>query len=95
MALDPDADYVQFNVAVTLVKLHRPAEAELHARRVVHRKPSFVDGHYVLGLALVMQDKLTREAVESLRPAAEWNSEAREVLAWVEWKVSAARVSGP
>jgi tetratricopeptide (TPR) repeat protein len=95
LAIEPDAEFLEFDVAHTLVMLHRPSEAESYARRVTRRSPSFVDGQYVLGLALLMQDKLTPEAVEALRPAAERNSEAREVLAWVERKLSAARLFDP
>jgi tetratricopeptide (TPR) repeat protein len=95
LAIEPDAEFLEFDVAHTLVMLHRPSEAESYARRVTRRSPSFVDGQYVLGLALVMQDKLTPEAVGALRLAAKQNSKARGVLAWVEWKLSAARVSGP
>ena len=95
LEIEPDADFLEFNVALTLLVLHRAAEAEQYARRVARRSPSFVDAQYVLGLALVMQDKLTPEAVEALRLAAEQHSPAREVLAWVEGKLSATRVSGP
>jgi hypothetical protein len=95
LALEPDADFLEFNVAHTLIILHRPSEAESYARRVARRSPSFVDAQYLLGLALVMQDKLTPEAVGALRLAAEQRSMAREVLNWVERKLSAALVSSP
>jgi tetratricopeptide (TPR) repeat protein len=95
LALEPTADFLEFNVAHTLVTLHRPSEAESYARRIARRSPSFVDAQYVLGLALVMQGKLTPEAIGALRLAAEQHSMAREVLNWVEEKLAAAQVSGP
>ena len=95
LALEPDADFLEFNVAYTLFMLHRPTEAESFARRVPRRSPWFVEAQYVLGVALVMQDKYIPEAVEALRIAASQHGQAREVLVQVEWKLSAARVSGP
>jgi tetratricopeptide (TPR) repeat protein len=95
LALEPDADFLQFNVAYTLFMLRRPSEAEVFARRVARRSPWFADAQYVLGVALVMQGKLIPEAVAALRVAGVQHTEAREMLVWVEGKLSAAGVCAP
>jgi tetratricopeptide (TPR) repeat protein len=94
LALEPDSDFLQFNVALTLVVLHRPAEAEAYARRALRRAPSSVDARFVLGVALVMQDNLAEETVASLRLASERHVLARDLLAWIEGAPAAANVPG-
>ena len=80
LALEPDADFLEFNVAYTLFMLSRPEEAEAFARRVHGARRWFVDAQYVLGVALVMQDKLMAEVVEALRTAGTQHSQAREMM---------------
>jgi protein O-GlcNAc transferase len=82
--LEPDSDALRFNVGLTLARLHRMAEAEPYARQVVRHAPWFVDGHYLLGITLVAQSKLTSEAAASLRRAAGKYTEAREAMEWME-----------
>jgi tetratricopeptide (TPR) repeat protein len=82
--LDPDSDPLRFNVALTLARLHRMAEAEPYARQVARHAPWFMDGQYLLGIALVAQSKLTAEAAASLRRAAGTFTEARAALEWME-----------
>ena len=94
LALEPDSDFLQFNVALTLIVLHRPAEAEVYARRALRRSPSSVDARFVLGVALVMQDNLTEETVFSLRLASETHVVARDLLAWIQSAPAAAKVPG-
>jgi tetratricopeptide (TPR) repeat protein len=82
--LEPDSDALRFNVALTLARLDRMSEAESYARQVVRNAPWFVDGQYLLGIALVMQHKLTSEAANALRRAAGQFPDAREALTWME-----------
>jgi tetratricopeptide (TPR) repeat protein len=82
--LEPDSDALRFNVGLTLARLHRMEEAESYARQVVRHAPWFVDGHYLLGIALIAQSKLTAEASASLRRAAATYTEARAALEWME-----------
>jgi tetratricopeptide (TPR) repeat protein len=82
--LEPDSDALRFNVALTLARLERMPEAEAYARQVVRNAPWFVDGQYLLGITLVMQHKLTSEAVNALRHAADKFPDARQALGWTE-----------
>lgn len=82
--LEPDSDALRFNVALTLARLNRMSEAESYARQVARNAPWFVDGEYLLGITLVMQHKLTSEAVNSLRHAADKFPDARQALEWIE-----------
>ena|SRR5579871_1500998 len=82
--LEPDSDALRFNVALTLARLDRMSEAESYARQVVRDAPWFVDGQYLLGITLVMQHKLTTEAVTALRHAADKFPDARQALGWTE-----------
>ncbi len=82
--LEPDSDALRFNVALTLARLDRMSEAESYARQVARNAPWFLDGEYLLGITLVMQHKLTSEAVNSLRHAADKFPDARQALEWIE-----------
>jgi tetratricopeptide (TPR) repeat protein len=94
LALEPDSDFLQLNVALTLIVLHRPAEAEVYARRALRRSPSSVDARFVLGVALVMQDNLAEETIASLQLASKKHVLARDLLAWIESAPAAADVPG-
>jgi tetratricopeptide (TPR) repeat protein len=83
-ALDPESGPLRFNVALTLARLHRMADAEPYARQAVQNAPWFVDGQYLLGITLVAQNKLTPEAAAALRRAAGQFAEARAALDWME-----------
>ena len=66
--------------ALTLNMLNRPAEAESYARRSVRLEPKYVNGNFALAYLLVMQDKLTPEALTSLQIASNSNTGARWLL---------------
>jgi tetratricopeptide (TPR) repeat protein len=84
LELEPEADYLQFNVALILVTLHRPADAEVYARLAARHQPLFVDAYYVLGASLVMQDNLSEETVAALHLASDKYPQAHDMLMWVE-----------
>lgn len=84
IALEPNSDFLQFNVTLTLIVLHRPVEGEVYARRALRRSPSSVDARFVLGVVLVMQDNFAEETIASLRLASEKYPLARDLLAWIE-----------
>ena len=69
--------------AAVLMTLNRPAEAEQAARRALQLSPGLIEAHYLIGAALVVQEKVTplnwltplnrlrlAEAAEHLRIAA-------------------------
>jgi hypothetical protein len=52
--------------AAALAMLNRWAEAEMAARRAVQLDPRSTAAQYMVGLAMLMQDKVTPEVVEHL-----------------------------
>jgi tetratricopeptide (TPR) repeat protein len=81
LALDPNSAPPNTGKASVLVMLNRPAEAEQAARRALQFDPGSIAAHYMLGTALLMQDKITPEAVTHLSVAANKYPRARAFLA--------------
>ena len=66
---------------MVLLTLNRPAEAKQEARRTLELSPGLIEAHYLLGAALLMQEKITPEAAEHLTIAAPKLPQARTSLA--------------
>lgn len=64
--------------------LNRWAEAEMAARRAVQLDPSSTAAQYMVGLAMLMQDKVTPEVVEHLASAAKTYAKAKMFLIEVQ-----------
>lgn len=83
VSLDPTSVRGQLNLSVALGMLQRYADAEAAARRAVRLDSRFIPARYLLGRLLVIQDKNTPEAVESLRMSSQQYPNARLALAHV------------
>ncbi|HSP68783.1 MAG TPA: tetratricopeptide repeat protein [Bryobacteraceae bacterium] len=83
LVLEPNLAVLHSNKAAALVMLSRWEEAERAARRGVQFDPSSIDANYMLGVALVMQNKITPEAAGHLSVAADKYPRARSLLAEV------------
>jgi tetratricopeptide (TPR) repeat protein len=81
MTLDPHAGPPATNAAVALFAMDRVSEAEDAARLGVRNDRGNVKARYVLGLALVAQNKVTEEAIHNLEVAGEQFPNARLALA--------------
>lgn len=83
VTLDPNAARAQLNLSVALSLLRRFPEAEEAARRALQLDPKSASARVELGQALVFQNKITPEALEVLRQAAEEYPGARLLAAQV------------
>src|SRR5437879_1656794 len=79
--LDPGAREPLVNLAATLVTLERPVEAETVARKAVRLDGGYASARYLLGLALLQQQKNTSEALDHLQRASETFPRARLAIA--------------
>ena len=79
--LDPGAPAPLINLASTLISLDRPAEAEVSARKAVRLEGANGIARYLLGLALINQQKNTPEALDNLRRASETVPQAQLIIA--------------
>jgi tetratricopeptide (TPR) repeat protein len=89
LSIEPSSDVLHSNRAAALIMLQRPAEAEQAARRAVQLAPSSIAAHYMLGLALLRQNRATREAAEQLEIAAGKYPDVLPGLAWVRDRLAA------
>jgi tetratricopeptide (TPR) repeat protein len=80
IAIDQHAPASYSNLAHALVIKGDPASAERAVRRAVELNPEDPKAAYLLGLALVMQDKFTTEAVANLRRSEHLSPRARLTL---------------
>jgi len=64
--LEPNSALFHSDKAAALVALNRPEEAEPSARRAVQLDPSSIAAHYLLGVAMAMQEKITPETAAHL-----------------------------
>jgi tetratricopeptide (TPR) repeat protein len=88
LAIEPDWALLSGVKASALVMLSRWEEAEQSARRAVKLNPLSIESRYMLGLALLMQGKITPETARSLEMAASQYPKAREHLAEVQAKLT-------
>lgn len=71
VALDPDAPIPHANLALALLALGRPGEAEDEARKALRRDPLSPAANYAAGAALELKANSAEEAVRFLDRAAE------------------------
>src|SRR5207248_9190494 len=81
--LDPGSSAPHANMAATLLRMQRYADAETSARKAIRLDGSDASARYLLGLALLQQQKSTSEALEHLQRACENVPRARLVIAEV------------
>jgi tetratricopeptide (TPR) repeat protein len=81
LLLDPQSLWATVAKAAVLMTLNRPDEAEQAARRALQLSPGLFQADYLLGAALLAQDKITPEAAEHLRIAASKLPQAQPFLA--------------
>jgi tetratricopeptide (TPR) repeat protein len=84
LALEPNLAVLHTNMASALVTLNRPEEAERESRRAVQLDPASIEANYMLGIAMLMQNKITPEAAAHLAVASDKYSRARAFLVEVE-----------
>jgi len=84
LALEPNLAVLHTNKAAALAMLNRWAEAEMVARRAVQLDPRSTAAQYMVGLAMLMQDKVTPEVVEHLASAAKTYAKAKMFLIEVQ-----------
>jgi Flp pilus assembly protein TadD len=75
--------------AAALVILGRWEEAELAARRALQLDPASIEAHYMLGIAMLQQSKITPETAAHLAIAAKEHPRARAFLAEVQADLAA------
>ena len=68
------------NKAAALVMLNRCPEAEKAARRALQLDPELISANYMLGIAMLMQGRITSETVAHLEVAAKMYPNARKFL---------------
>jgi predicted Zn-dependent protease len=69
--------------------LQHPVEAEQAARRAVQLTPASIAAHYMLGLALLRQNRATPETALHLEIAAGKYPDVLPGLAWVRERLAA------
>jgi tetratricopeptide (TPR) repeat protein len=91
LALEPNWAVLQSNKAAVLVMLSRWEAAEQAARRAVQLDPKSIEANYMLGIAMIMQGKITPETAAHLAVAAKGFTRARAFLAEVQAQLAAER----
>jgi tetratricopeptide (TPR) repeat protein len=96
IALDQEPNWALIHIdrAAALVDLNRPEEAELAARQALRLQPSSTAASYLLGCAMLMQDKITPETAAYLATAAAKYPKARLYLAKVREYLAASGAGG-
>ena len=88
LAQEPNWALIHINRAAALVKLQRPQEAELAARRALRLEPGSITASYLLGWAMLMQEEITTETAGYLAAAAGKYPLAREALQTVQERLA-------
>ena len=98
LVLEPQSSPATLAKAAVLMTLNRPAEAEQAARRALQLSPGLIEAHYLIGAALVVQEKVTplnrlrlAEAAEHLRIAAYKLPQAQPFLAAAQARLAESR----
>lgn len=81
IAVDPHAPVAYANLSVAFFQERKFADAEQAARQNAAINPLATIGPFILGTSLILQQKFTLEAEESLKRATKWFPPARISLA--------------
>jgi predicted Zn-dependent protease len=81
MEIDPAASAVLTNVSACLIGLDQMKEAEEYARRALAIDPVSAQAHYLIGVAMVKQNRFTLEAADHLHDSGSVFPKALEVEA--------------
>jgi predicted Zn-dependent protease len=92
LALEPNWALIHIDRAAALVNLNRPDEAEIASRRALRLEPNSAAASYMLGCAMLMQEKITPETAAYLAVAAGKYPKAQSYMAGVKEYLAA---SGP
>lgn len=91
LAIEPNSGLLHFDRAWALLSLLRPDEAEREARRSLQLNPGDPGARYLIGLAMIIQGRVTPEATEHLRAASGKYAQARIALDWIQAGSSSPR----
>jgi tetratricopeptide (TPR) repeat protein len=86
VSLDPRSAQAHQDLSLTLLLLNRYQEAEAEARQSLDTDSQAVAARYVLGRALVGQDRITSEAMDMLRQSENVFPNASLVLAVIHFR---------
>jgi predicted Zn-dependent protease len=82
--IEPNLALLHSNEAAAFVMLSRWEEAERAARRALQLDLKSIDGHYMLGIAMMKQGKITSETAAHLEIAATKHPRAHSYLTEVQ-----------
>jgi tetratricopeptide (TPR) repeat protein len=91
-AIDGSPALLHANIALALLQLKRPIEAEDSARRAVQLAPASEPAHLAVALALIYEDQITSETAEHLRVAAAKYPAVRDLLVRVRERLSLSTI---
>jgi tetratricopeptide (TPR) repeat protein len=83
MEIDPSSPAVLSNVSACLLGMSQTKEAEEYARRALAIDPLSAQAHYLIGVAMVKQNRFTAEAADHLHDSGSVFPKALEVEAAV------------
>jgi len=87
LEIDPNAIPALTNLSASLLSLHQPKDAEKAARQALRLDPNSPQGHYLLGIALVKQNRFTDEAADHLEASSEAFPKAERAAAIVRDRI--------
>jgi tetratricopeptide (TPR) repeat protein len=87
MEIDPAASAVLSNMSACLLGLNQIKEAEEYARRALAIDPLSAQAHYLIGVAMVKQNRFTEEAADHLHDSGSVFPKALEVEAAVRERI--------
>jgi tetratricopeptide (TPR) repeat protein len=88
LSIEASSDVLHSNRAAALMMLKRPVEAEQAARQAVQLAPASIAAHYMLGLALLRQNRATPETALHLEIAVGKYPDVLPGLAWVRERLA-------
>jgi tetratricopeptide (TPR) repeat protein len=89
LALEPNLATLHSNKAAALVMLSRWEEAEQAARRAIQLDAESIDANFMLGIAMMMQGKISAETAAHLAIGAKKHPRARAFLAEIQAELAA------
>jgi Tfp pilus assembly protein PilF len=87
IGIDPTSAAVLANMSACLLGIGRVRDAEEYARKALAIDPLSAQAHYLIGVALVKQNRLTEEAAGHLRDSGSTFPRALEVEAVIRDKI--------